>query len=544
MDQLLREFITEAEELVEVLAGDLEVLRARRHDGPTRRELVARIFRHIHTLKGSSASLELASITELSHEFETVLDSVRLGRMSLDEAVLNTLDEAVTAISHQFRVVAKGQQPAVPGVLVDRLRGLKYKSERDVTTQSSSTQRKLTELPEKIAGKLNAHERQRLQEAMNEGAEAFKIDVNFDLETFDVQFKELTNALNQCGELISSLPGESAASPEQVSFQIVLVSLRTVSQLTERLTSFAPIEVTELCANEDQAATAIGEDPSHPDESWVEVPLSIAPLTPLVRIDLTEIDQLITTTREIFSDTKSALELASSIDNASQATAADLRTRTELLRRRFEELEEALSGLRVVSLDRTLTRAVRAGTVVARATGKEIDFDVKGGNVRLDKSIVDAIADPLLHILRNAVDHGIESPGERRSNGKSPRGRIKLEVSVAHGRMRLRVSDDGRGIDPKRVARAAVDRGIIEKNTEVSVDESLRIIFAPGFSTAEVVSSVSGRGVGLDIVARALEHLDGKIEVQSEVGIGTTFDLLLPYSSALLHNKMSVSQTE
>lgn len=543
MDPLLREFLGEAEELVEVLAGDLEALRARRQDGRTRRELVARIFRHVHTLKGSSASLELAAITELAHEFETLLDSLRLGRTSLDNVVLDAFDETIATISQLLRVVAAEEQPVAPRLLVEQLRDLAHGSESE-KTRSNAARRVLSSLPDKIAGTLNAHEGHRLYEALNEGAVAFTVEANFALETFDERFRELSNALNEWGEIISTQPGVSTVSPDQVSFRIVLASQQSASQLRERLAPFGAIEVRELVSGKAQVTTRTAEDSSHAKEPEIAVPLSIAPLAPLVRIDLAELDQLITTTHDLFTDTMSALEQASSVDHSADAIATELKIRTERIRRRFEVLEEALSGIRMVSLDRTLARAVRAGVVVARATGKEIDFEIEGGEARLDKFLVDAIADPLLHILRNAVDHGIESPRERASNGKRVRGRIKLEALVEDGRMRLRIIDDGRGIDPKRVTRAAIDRGMIKGNTEVSGEESLRIIFAPGFSTAEIVSRVSGRGVGLDVVERALKQLGGEIQVQSEVGVGTTFELLLPHSNAFVPDKPFVSEAE
>jgi two-component system chemotaxis sensor kinase CheA len=198
------------------------------------------------------------------------------------------------------------------------------------------------------------------------------------------------------------------------------------------------------------------------------------------------------------------------------------------LRQRFAELEEKLIGMRMSPLAQTLARAVRAGTIAARTVGKEIDFETVGGDVRLDKSLSDAISDPLLHLLRNAVDHGIESPSERAAAGKSARGLIKLEALAEGSRVRLRITDDGRGIDTQLVAQAARERGMIDENAPVTNEQALRLIFAPGFTTAATVSNVSGRGVGLDVVERAIEQVGGEILIKSEAGSGTTFELLLP----------------
>jgi two-component system chemotaxis sensor kinase CheA len=208
--------------------------------------------------------------------------------------------------------------------------------------------------------------------------------------------------------------------------------------------------------------------------------------------------------------------------------------RTARIRRRFLELEERLIEMRMVAIAPTLTRAVRVGAASARAVGKEVEFEMKGGEVRLDKSLAERVADPLLHLLRNAVGHGIEAQEERVRQSKPPAGRVQLEAFSEGSRVRLRISDDGRGIDVERVKRAAIERGIIEPAQELTRQQSLRLIFRPGFSTAEAVSSMSGRGVGLDVVERAIEQVGGELRVESEQGKGTTFEMVLPTTLALV----------
>jgi two-component system, chemotaxis family, sensor kinase CheA len=203
------------------------------------------------------------------------------------------------------------------------------------------------------------------------------------------------------------------------------------------------------------------------------------------------------------------------------------------VRRRLSELEEKLIGLRMAPVAQMLERAARAGRIAARLTGKQIDFEVRGGDVRLDKSLADAMADPLLHIVRNAVDHGVETPAERRAAGKGERAGVRLEAAAEGSRVRLTVADDGRGLDPLRVARAAQERGIVEPGTVLTKEQAMRLIFRPGFSTAASVSSVSGRGVGLDVVERAVELAGGELRVASEEGAGMTFVVSLPTTLAL-----------
>jgi chemotaxis protein histidine kinase CheA len=187
-----------------------------------------------------------------------------------------------------------------------------------------------------------------------------------------------------------------------------------------------------------------------------------------------------------------------------------------------------------VAIAPALTRAVRVGAASARAVGKEVEFEMEGGDVRLDKSLAERVADPLLHLLRNAVDHGIEPAEERIRQGKPPEGRVRLEAVSEGSRVRLRIRDDGRGIDSARVRRTAIERGLIEPEHELTRQQSMRLIFRPGFSTAEVVSNMSGRGVGLDVVERAIEQVGGELRVESEQGRGTTFEMVLPTTLALV----------
>jgi two-component system chemotaxis sensor kinase CheA len=338
----------------------------------------------------------------------------------------------------------------------------------------------------------------------------------------------LSKALSTCGEIISTQPGITTSQPQQIAFRIIYATDNTAAQLTTMLAHVGPIELRELVARtakEEKATVGDADSVSGPESA---IPLTMTPLTTSMRIELSELDEVIIATHALFKETMDALDRASPLDLPAEDGPTEVKIRAERIRRGFEELERILFELRTVPVARTLARAIRAGAAAARATGKEVDFEIEGGETRLDKALSDTIADPLLHLLRNAVDHGIESPSERASLGKNVRGLIKLETLVEVGQVLLRVIDNGRGIDPKHVARAAVDRGMIQGNTEVSREESLRIIFFPGFSTAETVSNVSGRGVGLDIVSRAVEQVGGKIQVHSEVGVGTTFELTIP----------------
>jgi two-component system chemotaxis sensor kinase CheA len=531
-EQLLREFLAEAEDLIEVLLGDIQALRARRSEGRARRDLTARIFRHVHTIKGSAAAVGLTEMAELAHEFENLLEGIRLGRVRVEDSVLDTLDEAAQALEQTLSAAVHKESISISPTLTERLRRLALRT--DASKGAGADEKVMAALPEEMARSLSEYEAHRLREAASEGAQLFLINVQFDLMTFDERFRDLSDALSEDGEIISTMPGMEASAPDQISFRLLYATERDAAEVASRLEMFgAGVPRLLLSQKEtERGAGALEEDEAEPALT-VELPLGFAPLSTLVRVELSELDEMVSAAHELLTDTLATLDLALAADLL-RSERTEMELRAARIRRRFVELEERLIEMRMVPLAQTLTRAVRVGQATARTLGKDVEFEIEGGEVRLDKSLADAIGDPLLHLLRNAMDHAIESGVERLEKGKPERGRLRLEALSEGSRVRLRIKDDGRGIDTERVRRAAIERGIIDPEQELSGQQSLRLIFRPGFSTAREVSNMSGRGVGLDVVERTVEQVGGELRVESEQGLGTTFELLLPTTLALV----------
>jgi two-component system chemotaxis sensor kinase CheA len=528
-DQILREFLAETEDLLEILFGDLQALRVRHAEGRARRELVGRIFRHVHTIKGSSATIELHGMTRIAHEFETLLDGVRLGRVPIDETILDAFDDAANVLAQSLERIAHNESQPRAQALMERLRRLALPESEE--KRSPAVRKALSALPEEIARSLSEHEAHRLHEAVAEGARLLVVAINFELATFDERFRSLSDTLSEDGEIISTLPGLAGAAPDQIGFRIIYATKANHEDLAARISAYGQAALTELVGAKDSEA---GNDQRVADALLAESapPKTIAPLSTRVRVELHELDEIISATHEALAEATGAFNQATLIDQR-DAGQTKLAERVGNVRRRLVELEERLIGLRMIPVARMLERAARAGRIAARLTGKQVDFETQGGQVRLDKSLADAMADPLLHILRNAVDHGIETSAERTTANKNARGLVRLSAWTEGSRVILKVADDGRGIDPLRVTRAAVGQGIIEAGKLLTKEQAMRLIFRPGFSTAAVVSSVSGRGVGLDVVERAVELVGGELRVSSEEGAGTTFEMILPTTLAL-----------
>ena len=530
-DPLLREFLAEAEDRIEALFSDIKSLRALHREGRARRKIIARIFRSVHTIKGSAAAAEFEIISEFAHELETLLDGVRLGRVAVDGSVIDALEDAAETLSLSLSAIARGEQPTLPQPLIERLQRLALTTSHQTTNDPLSSA--LASLPGDVAQHLREPERQQLREAIQEGAHLFLINTKFDLATFDEQFRNLSAVLTEVGEIISALPGVEASAPDRISFRIIYVTQEKHKDVERRVAPFNAIILSLLDEAEENAKSTLIENDKTEQESATGIVPAATTLTSLVRVPLDILDELVAATHELFTETEATLDLIL-LDGSAHPEQTEVEMRAARVRRLFVELEQKAIKLRMVTVAQMLERAARAGLLAARVAGKEVDIEIVGGGVRLDKSLADMMTDPLLHLVRNAVDHGIEPPAERQSAGKSERGHIRLEAVAEGSRVLLRVVDDGRGIEPERITRAAIERGIFAPGSHLTKEQSMRLIFRPGFSTAASISSVSGRGVGLDIVERAVEQVGGEIRLSSRPGEGATFEMRLPTKLAII----------
>ena len=524
MDQIRRQFLSETEDLLEQILADLDELREKRDDGRLRRQLIDGIFRRAHRIKGSAASFGFDELGEIAHDFESMLGAVRAGRPLVSDDMLDTCERAVQAMSENLNLVTSGN--------ASRHSPLSESEEIPATrdTLSADSQRILNDVLTPIWPALTAEEKLRLAEAVAEGSHLRVATASFDSANFQQQFIRLKEKLAAHGDVISTAPTGNANRPDKINFKILFASHADVHEVEADLVGFrVGITEGESAINVSQA-TAHGE---------TDMPLALR-LTPasspshFIRTDLDELDKLISSTHELLRLTASALNLTLSQAAIGKRVRRELEKLDVQILRSFKSVEDELIGLRMVSLGPVFQRAARAGRAAARLNNKEIDFEIAGADLRVDKLLRDAIADPLVHLVRNAVDHGIEDADARTRTGKMKRGVVRIEGSNHGSQTRIRVIDDGRGIDTDTISQVAAKNGIIDEGVNLDMARSVRLIFRPGFSSRSSVSTTSGRGVGLDVVETAVEHVGGEVRVKSDDQRGTTFEIRLPVSFGLL----------
>ena len=513
MDHTQSEFLLQIEELLDLIYNDLDALRDVESDGPRRRELIDRLFRNVHSVKGSAASCGLSSVSKIAHEFESLLDAARAGRINLDDVALDLCNNATDGLSENLGLsVSRGVTPP-RAQLIESLQAVARG-----TGSFSDAAVVLKRVPAEIRQRLTDAERYRLASAIKEASGVFILSTSFNTARFDEEFFSLKERLAEWGEVISTSPIINEHNPDQINFRILYASAIEANQLNEKLGQFPGVFVTriQIAAASEPTATS-------------SVTSSISAMANFIRTDLDTLDRLISSTHELFRNTSAAFDLATT-----PAQHNKLGKLHQEIKDSFLAVEEELISLRMVSLGPSLQRAARAGKAAARSAGKEIDFAVRGGDLRIDKLLADAIADPLIHLCRNAVDHGIDQAERRVEAGKTRRGTIRIEALSEGGRLRVRVADDGRGIDPEVISAAAKRLGIFDSQSDLDFERSLRLIFRPGFTTVDKVSDLSGRGVGLDVVETAVEQAGGELRVSSKPGVGTTFEIRLPVTFGLM----------
>lgn len=545
-EKALAEFVSEAQEIIDSLGRELLRLESTRQGGEADPQVLNAVFRGAHTLKGLASMSGVERMTRLAHALEDLLDDVRMGRRALDGGTLDLLLEAPEVFARIIAEEAAGGGVATAGAadsLASRL--------REATPARAAPAPDLSQYDfgNEVLGVLTEYEEHRLAANVAKGCELYRVRAAFPVETFDQGLSALQVALKPLGEVISTLPASGEAEPGTIAFDILFGSSHALSEIQGAVgpaavvthvprRSGATVPAVPSATSEGPKPARLGAGPASrlPPPESPEGTLRSA--SQAVRVDIRKLDGLMNSVGELLLIKTSLLKLAERVRSGEEipSLGSELQREGRALERRLRELQGGILEVRMVPLSQVFDKQQRAVRKIAREVGKEVDLHVTGGEVELDKLIVEELTDPLMHLLRNAVDHGIESPDERQHVGKNRAGRVDLRAAQLGNAVEITVADDGRGIDEDRVGQVAVERGLVtaKELAELSRRERLNLIFLPGFSTARQVTSLSGRGVGLDVVKNNIAALSGIIELSSGKGRGACFEITLPMTLAIV----------
>ncbi len=547
------DFLTEAEEIVEGLGRDLVLLDESLRAGAADPDLVNDLFRGVHTLKGLAGLFGAQHLGALSHQLEAKLDAIRLGRAALNNDALDLLFRALE-LYHRLLVSEKEQTP--PPLreleeLVGRLDGASQRPEEDGGAGE-------LDLDPSIFAVLTEYEEHRLRVNVAAGLRVFRLRVSFSLLTIDDSLERLKSAAKPHGEIITYLPtGEGDA--DSIELDILMASRETGDELAELFAS-SGVVVTEVARkggasrskhpsfvpgpevdSTDLAAAA----PSLPERrSSIPPPIdprgvgTVRSITQTVRVDIQKLDRLMNAVSELAIVKSSLDRLFDRIRpiGIDRATGSELVRLSRTFDRQLEAMQQGILEVRMVPLGQLFERLSRVARQVSRDIGKQFNLVITGAETEVDKLIVEELSDPLMHMMRNAIDHGIEPVEDRTAQGKPVVGTVALNAFQKGNHVVIELEDDGAGIDTERVLEIALQRGLINPADVRSTSrrEVLGLIFLPGLSTRREASETSGRGVGMDVVKTNIAKLGGVIDVQSEVGIGTKFTITLPITLAII----------
>ena len=526
-DRAREEFTSEAEELLDTLSRDLVDFEAQGKN--VRPELVNKIFREVHSLKGLAGMLGFGEISELSHSLEDMLDRLRMGKIAISKELIDLLYDAVDSLN---RLVISINDSSMAG-LVD-MTALTRRIHHIITNQPQQKHddplSELT-LDEQTRKSLTEYEEHRLLENVRAGKHILSLEVTFDFSDFDERLRALTAGLSEAGEVISTLPAIPTGNVNGIAFRLLYGSMLNDAAVQ----ALAPDATVSSLRKAATPAVLGPADATVAPVEPVEEEMSLRSLSQTVRVDIAKLDHVMNIVGELIIE-KTQLETLARAMTLQQARMAshELGKISRNLDRKLNELQKSVIDIRMVPVGQIYSKLSRTVRKIARELNKEIELVLRGEDTELDKMMVEELTDPLMHIIRNALDHGIEHAEQRRAAGKSAVGHVTLNAYQQGNSVVLDVTDDGRGIDPEMIRKVAVARGLVGEKEAIDQQRAYELMFTAGFSTAATVSEISGRGVGLDVVKRNIQELKGTIDVISRVGEGTTFRVSLPITLAII----------
>ena len=528
LDQAQQTFIVEARELLQAMEQSLLQLESE----PGDQDAIGAIFRAAHTIKGSAGLFGLASIVGFTHIVEDVLDRLREGNVAVDAALIALLLKCGDHMLELVEVVANRGEAPTPAAL-ERGEALREALSAYQPMRTAAAGVETAEVADDAAVDVLWHLSLRF------GVDVFRNGM--DPLSF-LRYLETLGQVLQVTTLTDSIPPMDRWDPEScyLGFEIDLrstASHATLNEVFDFVRDDCEVHISAVDEAPGSTAVAAGDQVTQAEQSLVAAtPQRSAPASEAkprdgnyVRVNADKLDELINLVGELVIASAGSSLLARSCNND------PLQEATSTVSALVEEILDGALHLRMIPIGDTFNRFRRVVRDISQELGKDIELSISGADTELDKTVVEKIGDPLMHLLRNAMDHGIESAEARQAAGKPTKGHLSLNAYHDSGSIVIEIADDGAGLNRERILQKAQERGLVASGAVLTDQEIYNLIFEAGFSTAEAVTNLSGRGVGMDVVKRNITLLRGTVDLDSRPGEGTVVRIRLPLTLAIIN---------
>ncbi|OXS63236.1 two-component system chemotaxis sensor kinase CheA [Bacillus sp. V-88] len=547
LSQYLEVFIEESKENLQTCNEQLLELEK----NPEDLTIVNEIFRSAHTLKGMSATMGYEDLANLTHKMENVLDAIRNEKIKVSPEILDVVFKSVDDLEAMVLSIADGGDgkrdvTEVVAMLESIEKGESLHAalvESEVSATAEVVERQT------LSMQYEAFEQTVIQQSQEQGFRCFEISVSLreDCLLKAARVYMVFEVLGKLGEVIKSLPTVDQLEEEQFdhSFVIAVVSKEDavhIENAVRKVSEVDEVSVVELTSQHIENQNQVEAADTEPAQKEAEVkgqetskPAGNVtkhsnPSNKTIRVNIERLDVLMNLFEELVIDRGRLEQISKDLNNP------ELNETVERMTRISGDLQNIILNMRMVPVETVFNRFPRMVRQLARDLNKKIELEIIGAETELDRTVIDEIGDPLVHLIRNALDHGIEMPEHRVKNGKPEQGTVKLKAYHSGNHVFIELEDDGAGINKERVLEKAIQKGIVaEEAAHTLTDRQIyELILASGFSTAEQISDISGRGVGLDVVKATIESLGGSITIDSTVGQGSLFSIQLPLTLSII----------
>ena len=542
MNQYLEVFIEESKEHLQACNEKLLELEK----NPMDLSIVNEIFRSAHTLKGMSATMGYEDLANLTHQMENVLDAIRNEKLSVTAEILDVVFASVDDLEEMvFSIADGGDGKKDVTKVVEMLKQI----ENGESIAADATDSINPQQPSRSIQSYDDYENAIIQQSKEQGF--FPYELTITLRT-DCLLKAarvfmVFEILEQAGEVIKSIPSVELLEEEKFDheFTVALVTKESAEDLKNKVMKVSEIEEVQVRQIDLNYVTTTASEPSEVNQEETTEKQEIeqakeevktatkqvaATSSKTIRVNIERLDILMNLFEELVIDRGRLEQISRDLNNS------ELNETVERMSRISGDLQNIILNMRMVPVETVFNRFPRMIRQLAKDLNKKIHLEIVGAETELDRTVIDEIGDPLVHLLRNAIDHGIEMPDVRVKNGKSEEGHVVLSAYHSGNHVFIEIEDDGAGINRDRVLKKALDRGVVTEQIAATLTDKqvYELIFSSGFSTADKISDISGRGVGLDVVKSTIESLGGTVSVDAKEGKGSLFSIQLPLTLSII----------